>query len=826
MKKLCLSFLLICCSFLIAFSQGTVTTVPTVLNADETGKITFTASSSSPLYNYTDDVYAHIGVVEGSDWMFVPAAWEVNLDKCRMVKDAANTWSITLSPDIRQWFGAEGSGIPIQKIGLVFRNSDGTKKGISTDTFISVTDNSFSIEPGDITFASQPSGTREGINMIDNSTVTFVLYDKSNTGKRKDYAYLIGDFNNWKIDNSYLMKRDDATGCWWYTVTGLDPQQEYAFQYYVGTQAEGASRIGDAYCEKILDPSNDQYIPASTYPDLKEYPVNKTAGIVSVFRINKETYNWKIPNFKGPEKEKLIIYELLIRDFSSTSDLHGVMEKLDYLQSLGINAIELMPCQEFSGNDSWGYNPIFYFAMDKAYGTSGMYKSFIDECHRRGIAVILDVVYNQADQSMPFVRLYFDGINPTADNPWFNVSAPHPYSVFYDFNHESSLTKAFVKRNLEFLLNEYKFDGFRFDLTKGFTNKQSTEGTASNYDQSRIDILKDYNATVKAVNPDAYVILEHFCATSEEKVLAEDGMLLWRNLNGAFGESAKGNAADFSGLYADGTSMPKSSLVSYMESHDEQRTAYYTGLSITPRLKQLACNAAFFLTVPGPKMIWQFGEYGYDISIDYNGRTGRKPLHWEYLDDSKRHDLFTAYSKILALRNSYPELFSSSASLEWKVGTGNWTNRYMKLTNGNNSVVIVGNLGKSSSNDSYSFPNTGIWYDYMDEGTLSITSSSQAVSLLAHTFKIYTNFKPEINTGLNDVLGGKATMSIYPNPVSDLLYIDVNEVKSVSVYSLSGMLLKQLEEQNEVTVGDLSPGTYLIQVTTQTGSERMKFIKR
>ena len=69
-------------------------------------------------------------------------------------------------------------------------------------------------------------------------------------------------------------------------------------------------------------------------------------------------------------------------------DLQGAIQKLDYLERLGITAIELMPVQEFEGNDSWGYNPTFYFALDKAYGTSEMYKRFIDECHKRGIAVL------------------------------------------------------------------------------------------------------------------------------------------------------------------------------------------------------------------------------------------------------------------------------------------------------------------------------------------------------------------------------------------------------------------------------------------------------
>ena len=131
---------------------------------------------------------------------------------------------------------------------------------------------------------------------------------------------------------------------------------------------------------------------------------------------------------------------------------------------------------------------------------------FYSSCfHAQGIAVIFDVVYNQATGNQPFAKLYWDSTNskPASNNPWFNTDAPHPYSVFCDFNHESPLVRAFVKRNLQFLLSEYKIDGFRFDLTKGFTQNSSTEATASNYDASRIAILKDYNSAVKATNPNA-----------------------------------------------------------------------------------------------------------------------------------------------------------------------------------------------------------------------------------------------------------------------------------------------------------------------------------
>lgn len=167
------------------------------------------------------------------------------------------------------------------------------------------------------------------------------------------------------------------------------------------------------------------------------------------------------------------------------------------------------------------------------------------------------------------------------------------------------------------MLEEYKFDGFRFDLTKGFTQNKSNESTASNKDDSRIVILKDYYKTVNTTNPNAVMILEHFCNLDEESELAKAGMKLWHNMNESYCQSGMGESSNSDFSYMRNSGMPAEGWVNFMESHDEERVAYKqtafgnlqnAGLDI--RMKQLGTNAAFFLTVPGPKMIWQFGELG------------------------------------------------------------------------------------------------------------------------------------------------------------------------------------------------------------------------
>lgn len=605
-----------------------------------------------------------------------------------------------------------------------------------------------------------PSNVQPGVNIVNSTTVTFVLYDKDKNGASYDQAYVVGDFNNWGVtrDEKSQMKRDDASGCWWLTIPELEPSREYAFQYYLEKKTGEKTYVADAYSQKVLDPHNDPFISPGTYPDNKTYPVQGN-GIVSVFKIRPDTYHWQVTNFKAPVADNLIIYELLLRDFTGQGNINGAIQQLDYLKDLGVNAVELMPVQEFDGNDSWGYNPCFYFAMDKAYGTDAMYRQFIDECHLRGMAVIFDVVYNHATGSHPFARMWWDPDNnrTAPNNPYFNVTAPHPYGVFHDFNHESPLVRAFVKRNLQFLLEEYHIDGFRFDLTKGFTQRSSSEATASHYDASRVAILKDYHSAIKAVKPDALVIMEHFADDREETELANTGIMVWRNVNWPYCQTAMGyktDNSDFSPAYYGTSSRPANSLVSYMESHDEERAGYkqiqwgvdWIKNDVGRRMKQLAVNAAFFFTVPGPKMIWQFGEMGYDVNIEYNGRTGKKPVHWEYLDVPERKALHDNYVHLIGLRTSHPELFNSTATMDWKVTESFWEGgRFITLSSFGNAkqAVVVGNFTNAAINATTPFPKTGTWYNYLDaREKLTVNQTTMSISVPANSFKIYSTFAP------------------------------------------------------------------------------------
>lgn len=590
-----------------------------------------------------------------------------------------------------------------------------------------------------------PAGANDGVTFINSGTsVIFNLYAPGKTT-----VGLIGDFNNWTAVN--MNETPDGTR-WWVQVDNLDPNKEYSYQYLVN----GTLKVADPYCEKILDPANDSYIPSSVYPNLKPYPTGQT-GIVSDFQYNQAAYSWKNSTFTRPDKKNLVIYELHVRDFIGTHSYKTLKDTLSYLSNLGINAVELMPVNEFEGNDSWGYNPDFYFAPDKYYGTKNDLKALIDECHSRGMAVILDMVLNHSFGSSPMVQLYFNTAaqKPTADNPWFNVDPTHSYNVGYDFNHESAATKYFAKNVMKFWMTEYKIDGYRFDLAKGFTQKNTgADGTSAQvaawgaYDASRVAIWKDYNSFIKSVdNNNFYVILENFASDQEEKEESDQGMMQWNNLNYNFNEATMGyvSTSDLSGLFfTPHTYTAPDYLVGYMESHDEERIMFknetygntsgsYNVKDLATGLKRTEAAAAYFLCTPGPKMIWEFGERGYDISIDNGGRLGDKPPHWEYMSDPLRKGLYNAYAKLIRMKINNP-IFTTSNVLYNATGAI----KSIALTGTNVNVMVVANFDVVTQTSAVAFPSTGTYYDYYTNSQISASTTFTNVTLAPGEYHIYS----------------------------------------------------------------------------------------
>ena len=572
---------------------------------------------------------------------------------------------------------------------------------------------------------ARPAGVSNGIYYgADGTSVTLCTYAASKTESAKR-VFLLGDMTDWKLKAEYQLYKDG--NYFWITLTGLTPGKEYRFQYAV-ERADGVKKlISDLYSEKVLHP-DDQYEPKKVDPDLLDYPTGKGAnGYVTVIQPGKPKYEWSEAtlNFKRPNKNNLVIYELWIYDYTEGRSLKGLMKRLDYIQNLGVNAIELMPICEFDGNYNWGYSPNHYFAPDRAYGSETMYKEFIDECHKRGIAVILDMVFNHATGLNPMNKLYPYG-SDLANNPWFNVNVPHSDNVYEDWNHGFAPAKEMFTRALKYWLTEYKVDGFRLDLSHGLCSDQPNTSVAN--------LKYYYDNGVKAVAPDAYMILEHWGGNmgTERPQLVSYGMQCWNNTSNAYCQTAMGWLKDGDG-FGDAS---KDGYVSYCESHDEERMQYKCKkygngdlqTNTAARLARVAENVAFNVLLNGSHMLWMWEEVGYDFSInsdldhpnDYNEsyRCSKKPRPEirGYFTNANRVAAFTKCAQVITLRTQLmPNAFTGTPNVS--IGSG----KALRTIQWGNNVFVAANFGVEG-NQAVSLP-SGTWYDYLG-GAVKATVST------------------------------------------------------------------------------------------------------
>jgi hypothetical protein len=723
---------------------------------------------------------------------------------------------------------------------------------------------------------TMPAGLVDGINYNSNDTskATLVL-----DAPLKDFVYVAGSFNNWQPTSAYAMKKDPVSGKFWLELTGLVSGVNNTYQYWVVdasplTGSPSLVKTADPYSTLVLSPYDDPWIPASSYPNLPAYPAGQQFE-VTVLKTGQTPYNWQVTNFTKPEKEKLVIYEVLVRDFDAARNYQSIIDKIDYFKNLKINAIELMPIMEFEGNESWGYNTSFHMALDKFYGTSDKLKELIDVCHQNGIAVILDVALNHAFGRNPMVRMWMndpdgDGFgSPTAENPYFNTVAKHTFSVGEDFNHQSTRTQYYVERVIKQWIQEYKIDGFRWDLTKGFTQActASDQSCTNAYQQDRVDILKKYADYSWSLDPTHYTIFEHLGTETEEKQCADyrvtetpsKGVMMWGKMTDPYNQLSMGYASEsnISKMSSANRGFAANRLIGYAESHDEERLMYknvqygasngaYNVKTLNTALSRMSAIGAVSLLVPGPKMIWHFGELGWESSIftcndnsvntdsDSTGgdcKLDTKPQpQWvnNWLGNSNRNKIYNDWAKMITLKKAEPVFLgtstipnSNSLTVNIKITNAGLTSAQLK------DVLILANFDVTAQNVSTGFPYAGTWYNLMDNTTINVTDVNTPINLPAGEYRIYGN--KTANLAIEDFEKG-STVNLYPNPVSNHFTLST-AVSKVQIYSVSGQLIKSFASNGNVDfqfgVSELQTGLYIVKASDENGKTQvMKFIKK
>lgn len=732
------------------------------------------------------------------------------------------------------------------------------------------------VNPGIISQAL-PVGVEDGINYnsSDATKATLVL-----DAPGKDFVYVAGSFNNWQPSSSYAMKKDATTGKFWLELTGLTSGQSYSYQYWVvdttpTTNSPALVKTADPYSTLVLSPFDDPFISAASYPNLPAFPTGIERE-VTVLQTGQVPYTWSAAttNFVKPNKDNLVVYELLVRDFDSDRNYQDLIDKIDYFKNLKINAIQLMPVMEYEGNESWGYNTSFHMALDKYYGTANKFKEFIDLCHQNGIAVILDVALNHAFGRNPMVRMWMkdpdgDGWgDPAADNPYFNEFAKHSYSVGSDFNHQQARTQYYTKRVVKQWIEEFKIDGFRWDLTKGFTqNCTGGDDACTNaYQADRVAVLKDYADYSWALDNNHYVIFEHLGGDSEEQQWANyrigegKGIMMWGELTSKYAELAQGTSGD-----KDITRMGHVSrgftgkrLIGYPESHDKERVLYSAFTfgngagafpvqgNLTNVIKRMSAIGAVSILIPGPKMIWHFAELGHTGSIftcgdgtvntDYDITGGdckldTKPQpQWanNWLTDVNRSVVYNNWAKMIDLKKNN-SVFNANYAISGQ-GGNNSVRQRVYLFGGTGSltnVVILANFSVANLDIIADFPFAGTWHNLMDNSTLSVSNTAMPITIESGGFRIFGNAPAALSTtDFNPLVG----ISLVPNPASTYFMVNSTSFTKVHIYSMTGQLIKTFENQPDnyqYPISDLNQGVYFVKVSDDNNhNQTLKLIKQ
>ena len=572
----------------------------------------------------------------------------------------------------------------------------------------------------------------------------------------------------------------------------------------------------------------------ATFPDPLSRMVrnNKTRIEIGAGGVTTaDDYNWISANYLKPTLDTLVIYELHVDDFSAAGNGAGtfqhVLEKLDYLKSLGINAIELMPISEFPGNHSWGYDPQIISAINDSYGTPEQFKYFVDQCHNRGIAVILDIIWNHIRSSSPLWQMQPDyDLNPYIKhheemNP---NEAPESWGML-DIDHFNMNTIEYINKVHRIWVDEYKIDGFRFDAAAhlGWSVSQPDLGI---YGWS--NALYDHDSTV-------YQIAEHL----------PSNISLIENTNFSAGwhdsfhdrlkidshnqyNSTMDIMRQIIGLHEyTNWGTPYSNFtqaVKYMISHDEQsliqEMVEFDSFTMQQALERDKFYSTILFTSNGIPMLWQGQEFGFKSGWTDQNQNGNwdeeklsyRPIDWNVLETENGQSHFEHYKKLIYLRKNNPA-FSKGEFYDLYRYTNQGVVVYGYKDNRENSlndqVVVIANF--SSTDQSIldvPFLSSGYWYNMFDPNDILHTADGNYGNyyINAKHAVVYTNNQYQLSThSFSEEIESIVDSSInkivpFPNPFNSSISIQIDtesrDMIRFSIYNVLGEMIFQKIENN------------------------------
>ncbi|HLO46870.1 MAG TPA: alpha-amylase family glycosyl hydrolase [Kamptonema sp.] len=533
--------------------------------------------------------------------------------------------------------------------------------------------------------------------------IEFKLFAPYNKG-----AALIGTFSDW--EEIPMEKGEDG-----YFRTQVE-LEDGSYQYKFKIQSKSWFVEPDQWLE-IVDP----------YATDIDNPTQN--GIVRIKDGDRivDTYVWQHDDKPLPSDRELVIYEVHVADFSGGEDdpyargkYEHVIEKLDYLCDLGINAIELMPIKEYPGDYSWGYNPRYFFATESSYGTTEGLKKLIDECHGRGIRVILDGIYNHSESSSPLTQidhdLWYHHSPRDPDNNW----GPEFNYDLYDENLDLKPAWNFIGDVVRFWVQEYHIDGIRYDAARQIANydfmhwivKEAKQAAGPKPFYNIAEYIPDNPSITNIDGPmdgcwhDSFYhcIIEYLCGEPVDLEKLKD--IIDCKRQGYMGAT---------------------NVVNYLTNHDHNHVMAELGdrgILDEAAFKRAKLGAAIVMTAVGVPLLWmgeEFGEYKYK-TIE------QAKIDWTLLGNDLNSGLFEYYKGLIHLRKNNQALYTENIEF-FHEDPDSKVIAYTRWNDEGSRVVVVVNFSDNYLGG-YSVPNfpaNGTWHEWT--GNYNIESGDDSIMI-------------------------------------------------------------------------------------------------
>ncbi|BAY22617.1 alpha amylase catalytic region [Calothrix sp. NIES-2100] len=541
---------------------------------------------------------------------------------------------------------------------------------------------------------------------------------------RNKQANLIGSFSDWQ--ETPMEKTEDG-----YFQTQLN-LEDGIYQYKFRVQTQSPNFSPDEWVD-VIDPYAT---------DVDE---QQKIGLVKIKNGKRivDDYSWRYDDIPLPENEALVIYEIHVADFTGgevDSEKRGqyldTIEKLDYLHELGINAVELMPVNEYPGDYNWGYKVRHFFATESSYGSTADLKRLIDECHSRGIRVFMDGIYNHTDEECPLMLIdrnywYYENMHYPEDPE--NYWGPEFNYDNYDEKLDVKPAWKYVGDVVRFWTQEYHIDGIRFDAVRQLANFEFLHWLATQAKKNAVakpfyNIAEHIPDTSKVTTPEGpldacwhesfrYFIIPHICGEKFEL----------DHLKQVLNPREQG--------YKTATN-----VINYLATHDRERLLRELGnrgIFDQAAFTRAKLAAVLLMTAVGTPMLWMGEEFG-EYKRKSEKVTEPRKIAWSLLENPENRDLFEYYKKLIALRKHNRALQSDNIEF-FAEDAQKKLLAYVRWDERGSQVVVVVNFSKQNLAGYHlaNFPTADHWQDWFTKTPVKVGKDGLVADLEPYTAKIF-----------------------------------------------------------------------------------------